>query len=50
MTDADWIEWNGGTCHVEPETIVDVKTYDGITINVRAYYFQSIDGGPDNDW
>jgi len=25
-----WIEWNGGECPVDPETIVDVRDRDGI--------------------
>jgi len=51
MTDADWIEWNGGPCPVEPETMVEVRRASGRTVEgYRARCFQSIDGMTDADW
>lgn len=33
----DWIEWKGGACPVPPETLVEIRTADGlVSVNLEA--------------
>lgn len=48
MADSPWIEWHGGECPVEPETIVRIRLRDGQeSLNSTARFWAD---GPQDWW